>query len=86
VVRAAIGELIPVVGAKAACEAPLAVPRASFYRKRGSAPAAIEQRRAVLDAAYAAHPERFVRKPPQPLPAPTEVWINKPQTPENKSQ
>jgi len=53
----------------------------------GLAPAAIEQRRAVLDAAYASHPERFVRKPPQPLPAPTEVWINKPlQTPENKTQ
>ena len=45
----------------------------------GLAPAAIEQRRAVLDAAYSVHPERFVRKPPQPLPAPTEVWINKPQ-------
>ena len=45
----------------------------------GLAPAAIEQRRAVLDAAYSIHPERFVRKPPQPLPAPTEVWINKPQ-------
>jgi putative transposase len=45
----------------------------------GLAPEAIEQRRAVLDAAYSAHPERFVRKPPQPLPAPTEVWINKPQ-------
>jgi len=53
----------------------------------GLAPAAIEQRRVVLDAAYRAHPERFVRKPPQPLPAPTEVWINKPmQTPENKTQ
>ena len=38
-------------------------------------------------AAYSAHPERFVRKPPQPLPAPKEVWINKPQpTPENKTQ
>jgi putative transposase len=47
----------------------------------------IERRRAVLDAAYSAHPERFVRKPPQPLPAPKEVWINKPQpTPENKTQ
>ena len=45
----------------------------------GLAPAAIEQRQAVLDAAYSVHPERFVRKPPQPLPAPTEVWINKPQ-------
>jgi hypothetical protein len=47
----------------------------------------IERRRAVLDAAYSAHPERFVRKPPQPLPAPKDVWINKPQpTPENKTQ
>jgi putative transposase len=53
----------------------------------GLAPAAIEPRRVVLDAAYVAHPERFVRKPPQPPAAPTEVWINKPQqTPENKSQ
>ena len=52
----------------------------------GLAPAAIEQRRAVLDAAYLAHPERFVRKPPQPLPAPNEVWINKPQPSENKTQ
>jgi putative transposase len=48
----------------------------------GLAPAAIEQRRAVLDVAYRAHPERFVRKPPEPQPAPTEVWINKPQSPE----
>ena len=45
----------------------------------GLAPAAIRQRQVVLDAAYIAHPERFVRKPPQPLPAPAEVWINKPQ-------
>jgi putative transposase len=53
----------------------------------GLAPQAIERRRAVLDAAYGAHPERFVRKPPQPLPAPREVWINKPQQPpENKTQ
>jgi putative transposase len=53
----------------------------------GLAHEAIERRRAVLDAAYAAHPERFVQKPPQPLPVPQEVWINKPQqTPENKTQ
>jgi putative transposase len=52
----------------------------------GLAPEAIKQRRAVLDAAYSAHPERFVRRPPQPLPAPAEVWINKPQPSENKSQ
>jgi putative transposase len=42
---------------------------------------------ADLAAAYSAHPERFVRKPPQPLPAPKEVWINKPQpTPKNTTQ
>jgi putative transposase len=34
-VTAAIGELIPVIGVKAACGA-FAMPRASFYRKRGS--------------------------------------------------
>ena len=48
----------------------------------GFAPDAIQQRRIVLDAAYLAHPERFVRKPPQPLPAPKEVWINKPKQPQ----
>jgi putative transposase len=45
----------------------------------GLATAAIAKRGTVLDAAYSVHPERFVRKPPQPLPAPAEVWINKPQ-------
>ena len=44
----------------------------------GLAPAARENRQRVLDAAFAAHPERFVRKPPTPLKLPTEVWINKP--------
>ena len=32
----------------------------------------------VLDAAYALHPERFVRKPPAPPELPTAAWINKP--------
>ncbi len=36
------------------------------------------QRGLVLDAAYAAHPERFVRKPPAPPALPTVAWINKP--------
>jgi putative transposase len=41
--------------------------------------AAIHDRRAgVLNAAYAEHPERFVRKPPQPPALPTAVWINEP--------
>lgn len=33
----------------------------------------------TLAAAYARHPERFVRKPPQPPVIPTNVWINEPQ-------
>jgi len=36
------------------------------------------QRGAVLAAAYAAHPERFVRQPPEPPALPTAVWINAP--------
>ena len=44
----------------------------------GLAPAIRQQRQTVLDAAYRAHPERFVRQPPSPLPLPTKVWINKP--------
>lgn len=35
-------------------------------------------RAGVLDAAFAAHPERFVRKPPAPPKLPTAAWINKP--------
>jgi putative transposase len=45
----------------------------------GLAPEVRENRQLVLDAAYAAHPDRFVRRPPVPLPLPKEVWINKPQ-------
>ncbi len=36
----------------------------------------------VLDAAFAAHPERFVRKPPAPPELPTAAWLNKPNTKE----
>ena len=36
------------------------------------------QRQEVLAAAYAAHPERFVRGVPQPAPLPQVVWINPP--------
>jgi putative transposase len=38
-----------------------------------------EQRAEVLTAAYVAHPERFVRKPPVPPELPGAVWINKPE-------
>jgi len=36
------------------------------------------QRADVLNAAYAEHPERFVRKPPKPPRLPAAVWINEP--------
>ena len=44
----------------------------------GQAESVLASRQAVLDAAYQAHPDRFVRKPPKPLPLPSEVWINRP--------
>jgi putative transposase len=36
----------------------------------------------VLNAAYAATPQRFVRRPPRPPALPTGAWINKPTTEE----
>jgi putative transposase len=36
------------------------------------------ERARVLEVAYAAHPERFVRKPPAPPKLPTTAWINQP--------
>lgn len=45
----------------------------------GRAATVREQRVQVLDTAYAAHPERFVRKAPEPPALPTMAWINKPQ-------
>ena len=44
----------------------------------GQAASVLAGRQAVLDAAYQAHPDRFGRKPPKPLPLPSEVWINRP--------
>jgi putative transposase len=44
----------------------------------GRAQALRDQRAVVLDRAYAAHPERFVRKAPEPPKLPTAAWINKP--------
>ncbi|HXZ72935.1 MAG TPA: IS3 family transposase [Streptosporangiaceae bacterium] len=37
-----------------------------------------DDRQAVLDAAYRAHPERFIQGPPHAPKLPTEVWINNP--------
>lgn len=44
----------------------------------GRAEAVRARRGEVLAAAYAAHPERFVRKPPQPPALPAVAWINEP--------
>jgi putative transposase len=48
---------------------------------------AIQARRArVLTAAYHAHPERFVSKPPAPPDLPGTAWINPPQEKEPATQ
>jgi putative transposase len=39
------------------------------------------QRAAILERAYAAHPERFVRRAPQPTAVPTAAYINPPLAP-----
>jgi putative transposase len=44
----------------------------------GKAQEVTRARAGVLSAAYSAHPERFVNKPPVPAEPPTEVWINPP--------
>jgi putative transposase len=44
----------------------------------GKGEEAIRARAKVLDAAYAAHPERFVKRPPRPDALPDSVWINPP--------
>jgi putative transposase len=44
----------------------------------GHADAVHAERARVLQAAYAANPERFVRRPPTPPALPTAAWINKP--------
>ena len=44
----------------------------------GQAAAVRAHRQRVLAAAYAVHPERFVKGPPQPADLPTAVWINPP--------
>jgi putative transposase len=45
-----------------------------------------QARAEVLAAAYAAHPERFVRRPPAPKPLPTAVWINPPEPTQEATQ
>ena len=52
----------------------------------GTAEAIRAKRAGVLAAAFAAHPERFVRKPPEPPPLPAASWINKPDDTEESAQ
>ena len=52
----------------------------------GRADAIREARGRVLDAAYQARPERFVRKAPEPPKLPRTVWINKPEDKEDPTQ
>jgi len=44
----------------------------------GLAEALNDARRLILSEAHSAHPERFVRKPPEPPSLPGAVWINPP--------
>jgi putative transposase len=44
----------------------------------GQAPQLIAARQTVLDAAWRAHPERFVKRPPKHPSLPDAVWINPP--------
>jgi putative transposase len=52
----------------------------------GRAEQIIDARQAVLNDVYAAHPERFVRKPPTPPRLPQAVWINPPLDPQEAPQ
>ncbi len=52
----------------------------------GTAHAVRDKRAGVLDAAYAEHPERFVRKQPEPPKLPTTAAINPPQQKEEPAQ
>jgi putative transposase len=52
----------------------------------GTADAVRDKRAGVLTTAYTAHPERFVRKPPEPPALPTGSWINPPTDSEETTQ
>jgi putative transposase len=52
----------------------------------GQAAAVRGKRAAVLTAACAAHPERFVRQPPEPPKLPEHCWINPPKETETIAQ
>jgi len=45
-----------------------------------------QHRATILHGAYTAHPERFVRKPPEPPSLPVTAWINPPPDPDTNTQ
>jgi putative transposase len=49
-----------------------------FEVHHGLAQEVYQRRQQILRAAYRSHPERFVRKTPEPPPLPEAVWINPP--------
>jgi putative transposase len=51
----------------------------------GHAEELLSHRQSVLDAAYQAHPERFVKRPPQHPSLPEAVWINPPVANQDKT-
>lgn len=52
----------------------------------GTAEAVRDKRAGVLADAFAAHPERFIRKPPTPPKLPTAAWINEPADSQEETQ
>jgi len=44
------------------------------------------RQKALAMALERAHPDRFIRRPPKPLPLPSAVWINRPAPPDPKSE
>ena len=46
----------------------------------------VSKRAVILSAAYDAHPERFINKPPVPPKIPTNSWINPPEETEAIAQ
>jgi putative transposase len=60
----------------------LMTPAAVHY---GQTEELLSRRQSVLDAAYQAHPERFVKRPPQHPSLPEAVWINPPPAKQEKT-
>jgi len=52
----------------------------------GTAEKIRDLRQSVLDQAYIHHPERFVHSAPKALELPTQVWINKPKSSDEKTR